>query len=139
MSTTITLKYVNPAAEGKKFGSVVTTDDTKYLVSAGMIGRFAKGSTYEVSLEEQNWNGTQVTLIKGIESVRTAHAPERAAEVAQKAANRPLEASTGGRLTEPELRFVSNVVGQAIASKTITDPFDIAVWTKAAAAAVKEV
>jgi len=66
-------------------------------------------------------------------------APERAAEVAQKAANRPLEASTGGRLTEPELRFVSNVVGQAIASKTITDPFDIAVWTKAAAAAVKEV
>ena len=138
MSTTITLKYVNPAAEGKKFGSVVDLGDTKYLVAAGLVGRFVKGGSYEVSLEQQDWNGKSVTLIKGIESVRTAHAPERAAEVAQKAANRPLEASTGGRLTEPELRFVSNVVGSAITAKTLTDPLEVSVWAKAAAAAVKE-
>ena len=43
------------------------------------------------------------------------------------------------RLTEPELRFVSNCVGQAITAKTITDPSEIGVWTKAAAAAVREV
>ena len=61
--------------------------------------------------------------------------PIQAQEVAQKAANRPLEA---GRLTEPELRFVSNLCASAITAKTLTDPMDIGVWAKAAAQVVKE-
>ena len=48
-------------------------------------------------------------------------------------------ASNAGRVTEPELRFISNVVGNAIAAKTIVDPMQIGTWAKAAAAAVKEV
>ena len=64
-------------------------------------------------------------------------APQAAAQTAQRAVNASVAPSTG--VTEPELRFISNVVGQAIAAKTIIDPFDIAVWVKAAAAAVKEV
>lgn len=51
------------------------------------------------------------------------------------------QAPTGasGPLTEPELRFVSNVVGSAITAKTLTDPMEIGVWAKAAARAVKEI
>ena len=44
-----------------------------------------------------------------------------------------------GRLTEPELRFVSNCVGSAIMAKALNDPAELGIWTKAAAAAVKEV
>ncbi len=54
-------------------------------------------------------------------------------------ANTASAPSTGGKLTEPELRFVSNVVGSAIMAKTLTDPMEIGTWAKAAAAAVKEV
>lgn len=41
-------------------------------------------------------------------------------------------------LTEAEMRFVSNVVGQAILAKTITDPLVISQWAKAARATLKE-
>ena len=52
----------------------------------------------------------------------------------------PTQAPTvSGRLTEPELRFVSNILGAAVTAKTITDPLQIGVWAKAAAQAVKEV
>ena len=39
-------------------------------------------------------------------------------------------------ISEPEMRFISNVVGQAIVSKTITDPMDILAWAKAAQGAI---
>ena len=64
-----------------------------------------------------------------------------APQAAQEVANRVLErnAERTERLAEPELRFVSNVVGSAIMAKSLTDPQDIGVWAKAAAAAVKEI
>ena len=43
-----------------------------------------------------------------------------------------------GTLSDPELRFISNVVGQAIASKTLNDPIQIAQWAKAARQVLKE-
>lgn len=41
-------------------------------------------------------------------------------------------------LTEAEMRFVSNCVGQAILAKTITDPLQIAQWAKGARQVLKE-
>ena len=50
----------------------------------------------------------------------------------------PANTSVGGELTEPQLRFVSNVVGSAIMAKTLTDPIQISIWAKAAALTVRE-
>lgn len=54
----------------------------------------------------------------------------------QTAPNSP--AGAGSTLSEPELRFISNVVGQAILSKTLTDPSLIGLWAKAARQTLKE-
>lgn len=54
----------------------------------------------------------------------------------QTAPNSPAEA--GSTLSEPELRFISNVVGQAILSKTLTDPLQIGQWAKSARQTLKE-
>lgn len=40
-------------------------------------------------------------------------------------------------LTEPELRFISNCVGSAIAAGTIKDPIDLIAWVKGAQAALQ--
>lgn len=50
----------------------------------------------------------------------------------------PQAPASNGPLTEPELRFCSNVVGQAILAKTLTDPEMIGLWAKAARQALKE-
>lgn len=53
----------------------------------------------------------------------------------------PAQADNGGAhegLTEAEMRFVSNVVGQAILAKTITTPLEIPSWAKAARETLKE-
>ena len=42
-------------------------------------------------------------------------------------------------LSEPELRFVSNCVGNAITSKSIQSPSDIALWAKHALLALKNI
>ena len=139
---TVTLKFVNPAAAGKKFGSVVDTNGVRYPVGRGLVDKFTAGRTYEVTLEDQNWAGKPVTLITALDSVRTAPQTAQALAERQTGANSPQGASTGGslgRLTEPELRFVSNVVGSAITAKTLTGPHEIGIWAKAAAAAVKEI
>ena len=139
--TTVTLKFVNPAAAGKKFGSVVDMTNLRYPVAKGLIGRFEKGRTYEVTVEQQKWGEEVVNVITALDSVRTAPQSAQALAERQTGADSPLGASTGPGvgLSEPELRFVSNVVGSAITAKTLTDPMEVSVWAKAAAAAVKEI
>lgn len=53
----------------------------------------------------------------------------------------PAQADNGGEhagLTEAEMRFISNVVGQALVAKTITEPTEVSVWAKAARATLRE-
>lgn len=72
-------------------------------------------------------------------SLAAAMGPGQAPTIASMGGTQPRPANTStGALTEPELRFVSNVIGSAIAAKTIVSPLEISVWAKAAAATVKE-
>ena len=116
-------KFVNPAKVGKKFGSIVDLNDVRYPCPADLVGRFMKGSAYNVTLEQATWDGKDVQIIRGVEAV-AAETPK------------PNGRHTG--LTEAELRFVSNVVGQALVAKAITTPIEISVWAKAATATLKE-
>ena len=53
----------------------------------------------------------------------------------------PVAAEQGGEqsvLTDAEMRFISNVVGQAILAKTLMDPTLIGLWAKAARQTLRE-
>lgn len=116
----ITPKFVNPAGSGKKFGSIVGMDDTKLMVKADMVGRFAKGQTYDVKTEDQTWGETTVQVVTAINA---AAAP----------------ASGNGHGSERwYMPFVSNTVAHAIAAGRIEGPQDIKQWAAAAKQAAEE-
>lgn len=133
---TVTLKFVNLAAAGKKFGSVVDTNGVRYPVGRGLVDKFTAGRTYEVTLEDQNWAGKPVTLITALDSVRTAPQTAQALAERQTGANSPQGASTGqtsGAYADRWwLPFVSNQVAHAIAAGKIQNPNDMNTWAKAA-------
>ena len=53
--TVINIKYVNPAKDEKKYGSIVGTDQTRYMVPAGMVHQFQTGSTVDVPTKTEKW------------------------------------------------------------------------------------
>lgn len=122
----VTLKFVNPAAAGKKFGSVVDTNDERYPVAKGLIGRFEKGKTYEVTVEQQKWGDSVVNVITGIDSVRTPHPGDAPAGNGH---------SNGDKWFMP---FVSNTVAHALTAGVLTDPTQIKAWAAAAKQAAEE-
>ena len=122
----ITPKFVNPAASGKKYGSIVDANDKRYPCPAELVGKFLKGKSYEIAVEQAEWGGKYVDVIR---DVKLIEAP----------ASTPAQPAAGHtQLTDAELRFVSNVVGQAILAKTIVDPLTIGQWAKAARQTLKE-
>lgn len=118
----VTAKFVNPPKEGKKYGNIKGQDDTAYWFKRDAFS-FEKGKTYDLSLKTEKWGENSVQVI-------TAVAPV--------GATAPGNGGEHDGLTEPELRFISNVVGTAIESKTITSPEEISLWAKAARATLRE-
>ena len=135
MMATVTLKFVNPAATGKKFGSVVDTNGVRYPVGRGLVDKFTAGRTYEVTLEDQNWAGKPVTLITALDSVRTAPQTAQALAERQTGANSPPEVVNRATVTPGDrfyLPFVSNTVAHCIAAGLIKTPSDVSPWANAA-------
>jgi hypothetical protein len=118
----VTVKFVNPAKEGKKFSNIKGQDDVAYFFKKGAF-EFNKGSSYDLDLKDEKWGDSHVKVIQG---VKTAAAPA---------------APNGGEhtgLTEAELRFVSNIVGSAIEAGKCSEPDEVSLWAKAARATLKE-
>ena len=63
--TVINIKYVNPAKDEKKYGSIVGTDQTRYMVPAGMVHQFQTGSTVDVPTKTEKWGESIVTIVAG--------------------------------------------------------------------------
>ena len=63
--TVINIKYVNPAKDEKKYGSIVGTDQTRYMVPAGMVHQFQTGSTVDVPTKTERWGESIVTIVAG--------------------------------------------------------------------------
>lgn len=60
-TTKIAPKYVNAAGAGKKYGSVVDQDGTKYLVKQEHMGSFHKGVEMDIETRSEPWtNGTLI-------------------------------------------------------------------------------
>lgn len=60
--TKIIPKYVNVAQAGKKYGSVVHQDGTKFLVKQEHMGSFGKGVEIEIETRTENWGSGPVTI-----------------------------------------------------------------------------
>ena len=126
--TTLTVKFANPAQEGKKFGSIVDTAGNRFPCPAAIVSQFQKGQTYEVALKTETWGGNQVQVIGGAPSNGNA---------VPASSNRP-PATTGNGQTKDAAMFVMGVVGRAMGSGKF-DTQDIPLLAKAAAAAWNEV
>ena len=61
----INIKWVNAAKEGKKFGSLVDVDGTKYMCPAGIVSQFRPGTTVDVPTQQAKWGVDIVNVIAG--------------------------------------------------------------------------
>ena len=77
--TTVTVKYVNPPKEGKKRGTIKTTDDQFIGVWADKIHLFEVGKTYDLELTETESNGVTYRNVKTVKMVETPAAQIAAA------------------------------------------------------------
>ena len=130
--TTLTVKFANPAAEGKKFGSIVDTAGNRYPCPAAIVSQFQKGQTYEVALKKETWSGNQVQVIGG------APSNGNAAPAPAPAGHNRSPVQSGNGQTKDAAMFVMGVVGRAMGSGKF-DTQDIPLLAKAAAAAWNEV
>ncbi len=123
--TQIAIKYVNPAKEGKKYGSIKDAAGNTYWVPKEMIAGFTAGSTVDVPLSQQTWGSNVVQVVSGHANPAPVASP-----------------NPGGATTIDERKeatiFVTGIVGRAIGSGKF-DTQDIPLLAKAALAAWNEV
>lgn len=115
--TVINIKYVNPAKEGKKFGSLKSVEGETYWVPAGMVSGFTAGTTVDVPTEVQKWGANMVNVVSGAARASTEQNPWNKAQPPKPQASAPAPAATPSRIDQKDaLIFVTGVVGRAMGS-----------------------
>jgi hypothetical protein len=66
-TTVINVKYVNPAAAGKKNASIKTDDDQFFLVPPEMLGQFQQGGRYKIEYKANAFKGVTYKYVEKIE------------------------------------------------------------------------
>ena len=79
MTTTATIKYVNPPKPGKQRGSIKTTADEFFGVWADKIHLFEVGKTYEIDFTETESSGVTYRNVKSVKMVASLPASTAAA------------------------------------------------------------
>jgi hypothetical protein len=102
-TATIEVAYVNEPKEGKKMGSVKTTDGEFYSVWPDKLANYIPGAVYEVEYTESEFKGKTYKTIKGVKS-RTGPAAKAAG------ANAP---ARNGHTQSVEM-FVMGTIGRSL-------------------------
>ena len=133
------VKFVNPPKPGKKLGNLKMGDGTTIFYDPAKF-MFTPNQEY---LLELGVFGDGARIVNKVLPNAAPQVPQSI--TGSETSSRPAAAAPYSRtpdvsasLSEPELRFISNVVGQAILAKTITDPMEVSVWAKAAKQTLKE-
>lgn len=121
--TVINIKYVNPAKDGKKFGSIAGTDGTRYMVPAGMVSAFQPNTTVDVPTKVEQWGATSVTIVAGHASAapvnsappQQSYSPPPPSTAAPQAHS---YASHAAGVDKDAFIFVTGLVGRAMGSGT---------------------
>lgn len=66
---TITVQYVNPPKEGKKQGSVKTSDGRFFGVYPELLSAFPSAGTYEIEFKSRDFNGKQYHTVTSAKPV----------------------------------------------------------------------
>ena len=66
-TTVINVKFVNPAAAGKKNASIKTDDDQFFLVPPEMLGQFQQGGRYKIEYKANAFKGVTYKYVEKIE------------------------------------------------------------------------
>lgn len=66
MQTTIEIAYVNPPKQGRKTGSVKTSEGQYYDVWPNMLSLFQPGGTYNVEFTERDFKGTTYRTVQKV-------------------------------------------------------------------------
>lgn len=114
--TVINIKYVNPAKEGKKFGSLKSVEGETYWVPAGMVSGFRAGTSVDVPVEVQKWGANMVNVVSGAARTSTEQAPWQKPQPQQPAQNAQPPATSGHSDNTAGMIFVTGVVGRAMGS-----------------------
>lgn len=124
--TVISIKYVNPAKPGKKFGSLKSVEGDTYWVPAGMVSDFTAGTTVDIPTETQKWGANMVNVVSGAASGAPqqeqsgwgrAAPPKFAAPPPRPQAAAPAPAAVPTPIgAKDALIFVTGVVGRAMGS-----------------------
>lgn len=114
----ITIKYVNPPREGKKFGSIKTPDGQTYWVPGALINEFQPNTTVDVPVQDAKWGANLVKVVAGSPSGDAAPAPQAQGNWNQPKASVPAPSipATGNMDRKDALIFVTGVVGRAMGS-----------------------
>jgi hypothetical protein len=72
-TATVTVAFVNPPGEGKKFGNIKLDDGSYYSVSPTLLSQFQKGGKYEITYEEREYNGKMYRTAKTVKSLAAAN------------------------------------------------------------------
>ena len=123
--TVINIKYVNPAKDEKKYGSIVGTDSTRYMVPAGIVHQFQTGSTVDVPTKTEKWGESIVTIVAGHASFSPSAPPlgPRPAPYAPApapAAPANVVPPSGAGMDKDALIFVTGLVGRSMGSGKFT-------------------
>jgi hypothetical protein len=113
----IKVKFVNEAKDGKKFGSIVGSDDTRYPCPKDMVSKFVKGQSYDIETKAEKWGENDVQVIKGIKT---------------NGATGGTSGHVGGSGDKWWMPFVSNTVAHAIQAGHIKGPGEIRTWAASA-------
>ena len=105
-------KYVNPAKEGKKYGTIKLEDGTSYAVPASLISRFSPGVSADIEWAEQTWGKDKVRVVGGITAAPVAHVA--ASVVAAAATARPNGYATHTK--DERLIFITGLAGRMLGS-----------------------
>ena len=122
---------VNRSKSGKALRITLNGKVYNAFLDSGLDG--AVGKVIDAQITPDKGYGEGI----GQWAYSTQATPPQASNTAPRV-SAPQQDTPTSRLSEPELRFVSNCVASAITAKTLTDPMEVSVWAKAAAAAVKE-
>lgn len=132
-----TVQEMNPSKSGK---SMKLKINGKWLTAGGRVNLDGVSAGGYVEYEEGSFPGSDGTMIACINRIRPAQA---GAAIAQQGSSQPPcgvingGAPQSAAVDEASLRFISNVVGSAIAAKTIENPTDVRAWTLAAREALQ--
>jgi len=104
LKATVTVDYVNPPKEGKRFGSIKSKDGVYYGVRQGQLGEFQKGGTYEIEYDEEQ--GRDGKIWKTVKAVKSASITSGNGGAKQ------IQRETSGK--DAERIFVCGIVNNAV-------------------------